>query len=54
MAADRRRIVWFPGERASSVRVVSTPYATANNAQTTATRTPWFDRKLDKRNLAGL
>src|SRR6478609_8188982 len=49
MAAERRRIVSFPGDNASSERVVTTPYATANRAQTTATRAPWFDRKLDKR-----
>src|SRR5947208_16587109 len=54
MAPDRRCIVSFPGDNASSDWVVSTPYATANRAQTTATKAPWFDRKLDKRNLAGL
>src|SRR4051812_23109745 len=54
MAPDRRRIVSFPGDNASSDWVVSTPYATANRAQTTATSAPWLDRKLDKRNLAGL
>ena len=41
-------MVSLPGDSASSERVVSTPYATASNAQTTATITPWSDRKLDK------
>ena len=48
MAADSVRIVSLPGDSASSDRVVSTPYATAAAAQTTATRTPWSARKSDK------
>src|ERR1700754_2819836 len=42
-------MVSLPGDSASSERVVKTPYATASNAQTTATSAPWSDRKLDKR-----
>src|SRR3954447_1775976 len=41
-------MVSLPGDSASSERVVSTPYATASNAQITATSAPWSDRKLDK------
>src|SRR3954471_5476421 len=41
-------MVSLPGDSASSERVVNTPYATASNAQITATSAPWSDRKLDK------
>ena len=40
----------LPGESASRDRVVSRPYATAQAAQTRATTTPWFVRKLLNRN----
>src|SRR6185437_2373987 len=40
----------LPGERRSRERVVSSPYATAQAAQTRATTTPWFVRKLLNRN----
>ena len=40
MAAERRCMVSLPGDSASSERVVTTPYATASNAQTTASSTP--------------
>ena len=42
-------MVSLPGDSASSERVVTTPYATASNAQTTASNAPWSDRKLDTR-----
>src|SRR4051812_19536211 len=42
-------MVSLPGDNASNDRVVTTPYATASNAQTTASKAPWSDRKLDKR-----
>src|SRR3954470_24169365 len=48
MAADSVRIVSLPGDRASSDRVVTTPYTTAAAAHTTATRAPWSARKSDK------
>src|SRR3954453_4414811 len=48
MAADSVRIVSLPGDRASSDRVVSTPYTTAAAAHTTATRAPWSGRNSDK------
>src|SRR3954447_16424182 len=54
MEADRPRMVSLPGDSASSDCVVTTPYVTANSAQTTATSAPWSDRKLDKRYLSGL
>src|SRR3954467_9970351 len=41
-------MVSLPGDSASSERVVNTPYATASNAQITATSAPRSDRKLDK------
>src|SRR4051794_39862282 len=47
-AADSVRIVSLPGDRASSDRVVSTPYTTAAAAHRTATRAPWSARKSDK------
>ena len=47
-------MVSLPGDSASSERVVTTPYATASNAQTTASSTPWSDRKLDTKNPSGL
>jgi hypothetical protein len=47
-------MVSLPGDSASSERVVKTPYATASNAQTTARRAPWSDRKLDKGTPLGL
>src|ERR1700678_2864217 len=40
----------LPGESASRDRVVTTPYTTAHAAQTSATTTPWFVRKLLNRN----
>src|SRR4029077_1403456 len=40
----------FPGDSASRERVVRRPYATAHPAQTRATTTPWFVRKLLKEN----
>src|SRR5271155_6234924 len=40
----------LPGESASRDRVVTTPYTTAHAAQTRATTTPWFVRKLLNRN----
>ena len=39
-------MVSLPGDSASSERVVTTPYTTASNAQTTASNAPWSDRKL--------
>ena len=33
-------MISLPGDSASSERVVTTPYTTASNAQTTATTTP--------------
>src|SRR3954451_22847816 len=48
MAAESVRIVSLPGDRASSDRVVTTPYTTAAAAHTTATRAPWSARKSDK------
>ena len=42
-------MVSLPGDSASSDRVVTTPYATASNAQTTASNAPWSDRKLGQR-----
>src|SRR3954469_13238457 len=47
MAAESVRIVSLPGDRASSDRVVTTPYTTAAAAHTTATRAPWSARKSD-------
>src|SRR5271154_1744399 len=40
----------LPGESASRDRVVTSPYTTAQAAQTRATTTPWFVRKLLNRN----
>ena len=40
MAADRPCMVSLPGDSASSDRVVSSPYAIASPAQTSATTTP--------------
>ena len=40
----------LPGESASRDRVVTRPYTTAQAAQTRATTTPWFVRKLLNRN----
>src|ERR1700692_307241 len=40
----------LPGESASRDRVVTRPYTTAHAAQTRATTTPWFVRKLLNRN----
>ena len=40
MAADRSCMVWLPGDSASSDLVVSSPYATAKPAHTSATTTP--------------
>src|SRR3984957_8811267 len=40
----------FPGDSASSALVVTRPYTTAHAAQTSATTTPWFVRKLLNRN----
>src|SRR3954452_11916003 len=48
MAAESVRIVSLPRDRASSDRVVTTPYTTAAAAHTTATRAPWSARKADK------
>src|SRR5580704_16280335 len=42
----------LPGESASRARVVRRPYATAHAAQTRATTTPWFVRKLLKKSSA--
>ena len=47
-------MVSLPGDSASSERVVTTPYATASNAHTTASNAPWSDKKLDTENLSGL
>jgi len=44
----------LPGDISSSERVVSAPYTTAQAAQTRATTTPWFVRKLLKKILRGL
>jgi hypothetical protein len=44
----------LPGDSASNERVVSRPYTTAQPAQTSATTTPWFVRKLLKKILRGL
>src|SRR5919107_2556749 len=38
----------LPGDRARSARLVARPYPTAANAHTSATTTPWSDRKSDK------
>src|SRR5580704_3925672 len=40
----------LPGDSASRDRVVTRPYTTAHAAQTRATTTPWFVRKLLNRN----
>ena len=40
----------LPGDSASSARLVTRPYPTAASAQTSATTTPWSDRKSDKGN----
>src|ERR1700678_3494276 len=40
----------LPGESASRDRAVTRPYTTAHAAQTRATTTPWFVRKLLNRN----
>src|SRR6185436_18504736 len=40
-------MVSLPGDNASNDCVVTTPYATASNAHTTAISAPWSDRKLD-------
>ncbi len=40
IAAESRCMTSLPGDRASNWRVVSTPYTTASNAQTTASSAP--------------
>src|ERR1700752_16703 len=47
------RIVSLPGDSARSEREVRTPYTTAAPEQTSATSTPWWARKLDKKILRG-
>src|SRR5688572_17129420 len=42
----------LPGDRARSARLVTTPYPTATSAHTSATTTPWSDRKSDKGDLS--
>src|ERR1700760_578074 len=47
-AAEIERMRSLPGERASSWRAVTKPYAIAQAEHTSATRSPWCVRKLDK------
>jgi hypothetical protein len=50
IAADRPRMTSLPGDSARRARLVTRPYTTAHDAQTSATITPWSARKSDKGN----
>src|ERR1044072_2307118 len=52
-AAEIETIFSLPGESASSERTVTAPYTSAQAAHTSATRTPWSLRKLDKTGSSG-